>query len=181
MSPAFNPIQHLKELDFPLVEVGGPTPHGYCLIDCNQLPRRLLVSNIFAGLPKFRGTLLFLEGKVDFRADGRCLPLRDESVAALFGSSIGGAHFSDKRLQERLSRFTDDYKMSRREKSRQTKVLRQKIIVEARRVLIAHGLLVWQGGNIDADVEFALKLGFELRLQKCSDSGKLRACILENI
>lgn len=75
----------------PLVEIAGPTPGGYDLVNTQDLKRPLVTSNIKPGLPigdTDTGEFFTHWLKVDFQADSRRLPLKDGSVGALFGNCL---------------------------------------------------------------------------------------------
>lgn len=95
-------VEEKKELGFELanelssrngifIEIAGPTPEGFSLVDYEKLDRPVLTSNIKPGIPLWddkTGELVTYWGKVDFQADSQKLPLRNESVGALFGSCL---------------------------------------------------------------------------------------------
>jgi len=76
--------------DGPLIEIGGPTEGGYELIDVDALPKKLIVSNISNNAPIYdsAGELIEYYGRVDFLADGKNMPIKDDSAAGVFMSGI---------------------------------------------------------------------------------------------
>ncbi len=144
----FDVYEKIEQLEGPFVEVAGPTEGGYTLIDIDALkPREIYISNIFPGAPRYNTDSDGIEsyyGNVDFQADARQLPLKDESVGALFVSCFPKSpsiayHGNTQGENQRLI-----------------------VIQEALRVLRKGGILVWQGGA-DEDLEFARGIGFKQR------------------
>lgn len=93
-SDDFSVRQALEATKGPFIEVGGPSEDeywlGYSLYDTKFLNKKLHVSNVNPGVPivNRKGEVVRYGRKVDFRADARQTPLRDESVGALFASNL---------------------------------------------------------------------------------------------
>lgn len=156
----FDIEEKLKEVNGPYVEVAGPTPGGYDLVDINNLGKKLHVSNAFSRLAK---------GKIDFKANAKELPLKNESVGALFVSCLGGIQRDDpeelKLLEKKVGKNWVSNKTAKRydELSYQEKrKLRERALEEAYRSLEDGGILIWQGGEKE-DVETAKELNFKIK------------------
>ncbi|OIP79594.1 MAG: hypothetical protein CO002_00975 [Candidatus Portnoybacteria bacterium CG_4_8_14_3_um_filter_44_10] len=139
----FNLEERLKRTKGPFIEIGGPTLGDYDMVDIENLERKLHVSNLCQGAPKIREGGILLEGKVDFQADGRMLPFRDNSLGAMFVSCLGNI-----KTHPYFKKYYDE-------------CLREKIIRDSFRALEQGGLLVWQGCK-NQDVEFAENIGFKV-------------------
>ena len=90
----FDANQALEATNGPFLEIGGPSDKGFEFVDMEKLPREIFVSNLYPGAPKFDNTTDFLKfyGKVDLQADGRNLPIRDESMGAVFVRALGNIY-----------------------------------------------------------------------------------------
>jgi hypothetical protein len=139
----FDLEERLKRTKGPFVEIGGPTLSGYDMIDVDNLERKLHVSNLCDGAPKIRGGKIFLEGKVHFRADGRKLPIKNNSLGAIFISCLGSI-----KGHPYFKKYCDE-------------CLEEKIIHESFRTLEPGGLLIWQGCK-DRSAKFAENIGFKI-------------------
>jgi len=129
----FSVIETIRNLNGPLVELAGPTDTGYALVDLDKLDKRLFVSNLFPGPPRYddeTGKFLGYIGSVDFQADAMAIPIKNEGCGALFVSFLPFE-------------------------------LGEKIFSEAYRVLQKGGLLIWQGGY-NPNMKSAKELGFEV-------------------
>lgn len=93
--PDFNIEEELEKVKGPYIEIGGPTATEYWfglkLIDTKTLNKKVYVSNITPGV------IIHMEngktkqyGKVDFQADATKLPLKNNSIGALFASCLNG-------------------------------------------------------------------------------------------
>ncbi len=123
----------LRNRQGPFIEIGGPTPNGFELVNYDSLDKKIFMSNITPGCPLYdemTGQFLGYIGKINFYADGKQLPLKDGGIGALFASNMPYA-------------------------------IRKQLIHEAKRVLEENGLLVWQGGT-EEDIQEASRIGFEL-------------------
>lgn len=83
----------LKTIDGPVIEVGGPTDTSHFLTDIKNSRVDMHVSNITPGHPVYERKkgevkLSKYEGKVDFLADARRMPLADGSIGVLFASCL---------------------------------------------------------------------------------------------
>lgn len=128
----FSIKDEIRNRQGPLIEIAGPTDHGFELVDIYALEKRVLQSNISPGCPLYdelTGEFLCYTGQVDFQADTQNLPLGDGKVGVLFASYL-------------------------------PKEIRDRTIQEAKRVLEDGGLLVWQGGTTE-DIEIAEKAGLK--------------------
>lgn len=177
----FNPAKFLNKVKGPLVEIGGPTLGGYQMIDFTKLNKKLLVSNLFPGVPEFIGSWdgkstarIIFHGRVDFIADAFKLPMGDNTVGAVFASYFGGLNCKATALQLRKKKSKSasrkkvisvpPVKSKPKKKIDCTKIriaMRKKAIKEAWRVLEPGGLLIWQGGD-EYDFRFAGQNGFEV-------------------
>lgn len=138
----FDVLKRLAETKGILLEVAGPTEGGYGLVDINNLPKKLFISNISPGKPQFdpeTGKFIGYGGKVDFVEDATKMTFNENSVGAIFSSCIGSINVEG--LQQ------DD--------------IREKTIKEAYRVLEPGGLLIWQGGN-EEEFSFTRECGFRM-------------------
>lgn len=70
--------------------MAGPTDPGLDLADLSKIDKKMYVSNIEPGLPLWsrEGEHLGYIGKVDFQADATNLPLKTDSIGALFVSAM---------------------------------------------------------------------------------------------
>lgn len=134
----FDITSYLNSLGKPIIEVGGPTGVGFVTVDTKRL-NKFFTSNIatenqhWSTNPKtdtWRDGISSA-GTVDFRADGRKLPLATESTGGILVSAM----MNDRKLNE-------------------------EIIKEAKRVLVSGGILVLEA-NTPRDVIYALNNGFE--------------------
>jgi len=136
----------------PLIEVAGPTEDGFDFVDIEKLPGKIFVSNLYPGTPRFKtGNMIGYYGLVDFRGDGRSLPVKEGSVGAIFLSCLGRTRGKDGE--------------SETEKYRLNKELRENVMEEAYKVLKPGGILVFEKTKRE-DFEFATRLGFELKQYK---------------
>lgn len=134
----FDVASYLNSLAKPVIEIGGPTDGGFVTVDIERL-NQFFTSNIAApdqhwSTNQITGTWrdrISNVGPVNFRADGRHLPLAAESTGGILISAM----LNDQKLNE-------------------------DIIKEARRVLVQGGILVLENNN-PQDVLFALNNGFE--------------------
>lgn len=127
----------LTKSSSPFIEVAGPTPEGFELLDTSKLTKKLLVSNITPGLENWdhsgKESVLLghqYEDQLDFRADARQLPFAKESVGLLVTAYP-------------------------------TNGISPSLIIEAHRVIKQGGYLLWEGA-LDNDVLFLLSHGFEI-------------------
>lgn len=75
------------------VEIAGPTDNGYELTDLTKLPKKVHISNIYPGSPRFNpksGKVDTIVGTVDFVADARKLPFKAGSIGILLASCLPG-------------------------------------------------------------------------------------------
>jgi len=87
----FNLKEELEARTGPFIEIAGPTPEGFEFVDYDKLDRKVFISNIGNGLPlqdDEKGEIIGHWGKVDFQADSQKMPLRQQSVGALFASKM---------------------------------------------------------------------------------------------
>jgi len=84
-NPGFDKEQVLKQVQGPLLEVGGPTMRGYVTIDVSRLPRRLWITNITRNFcpPDVKD-----QGHIDMEANATNLPFADKSIGAEFVSCL---------------------------------------------------------------------------------------------
>lgn len=144
----FDVHQKLKEVRGPLIEVGGPSVQGFEMINQDQLGKKLHITNITPGVARFdakTGALAGYEGRVDFRADAAQLPFPDESVGALFFSS--------------LSLTGSNYKTAAEFDAARERLC-ETALQEAARVLEIGGMLIWSRG-FPADINLATRLNFK--------------------
>lgn len=96
----FNFYDSVKYKDGSFIEIAGPTPDGYNLVDISKLDRKLFTSNLEEELPLFTGGFInpgekpgrIKSGiKVDFVAKGEEMPLGDQSTGAVFLSNCPGS------------------------------------------------------------------------------------------
>ena len=163
----------------PAIEVAGPTDPGFFFHEFSSKEDRVnkvdlfkekpaFVSNIYPGKPEFdpvSGKFMHFRGQVDFIADARKLPIKDENVELLYCSCLGviaaegvqsisasgAGHAVPKQKAERIKDCQELLK--------EAMILRQQTITEAWRVLMPGGLLIWYGGKVE-DLNFALRQGF---------------------
>lgn len=128
----FDVYDRLSEVKGPLIEVGGPTDNGYDLVDTSKLDKKIYVSNLFPGAPYFeKGKFIGYEGPVDFQADARDLPLKPESVGAIFLKALGEVE-------------TTKDETPAVEKLAQQKKLREETLAEAAKMLEPGGVLLME-------------------------------------
>lgn len=134
----FDIASYLNSLAKPIIEIGGPTEAGFVTVEVERL-NQFYTSNIAApnqhwSTNQKTGTwrdAVSNVGPVDFRADGRRLPIATESMGGVL-----------------ISAMLNDQKLN------------QNIIKEAQRVLVKGGILVLEN-NTPHDVLYALNIGFE--------------------
>lgn len=176
----FDLLGELEKRKDKFVEVAGPTERGFMFYDFKEgeEPKRLnlldyiskdkmYVSNLFKGVAHWNpntGEFLGIENSVDFRADAKKLPLKDESIGAFFGSCLGSFPLSAL-ADIRMKMPSEAVQSDEYAEDGITNVFREKALKEAMRVLKKDGLLVWQGGKL-SDTEFAKQLGFEIGHQE---------------
>jgi len=76
----FNLEEAIRQAPGDVIEVGGPTGHSWHKLDIKRSGREVRVSNIE---PSDK-----LYGRIDFQADARKLPLRDDSLGVLFAANL---------------------------------------------------------------------------------------------
>ena len=177
----FHPVEELRKAKGPTVEVAGPTDEGFFFHDIKEdmaqphktdlfKERKVFVSNLFSGRPEFaKDKFSHFTGTADFIADAQKLPAREGRVGVLFCSCIGPIGTTG---MEKMRKLGFEKTVSRIELEREAAIksdivveesahLREEVFQEARRVLRAGGLFIWQGGLPD-DLKFALNSGFIL-------------------
>lgn len=189
MREGFDVASELEKRRGSTIEIAGPTDTGYPfhLIKEKDIERvdlfekrKVFVSNLYPGAPEFDSNteqFQHFEGIVDFIADAKKLPLKENAVGAIFCSCLGGmglgsigdmleARAGDKVLKSEKSRFF------RGEESSKTLniALRRKTLEEAWRVLAPNGLLIWKGGFRE-DVASAVQAGFTILQNEVKVSG----------
>lgn len=178
----FNYCEAIKDIKGPVVEIAGPTPRGYRIID-NKLPSNPFITN------SEQSEKL---GYIDALVDARCLPLKLGSVGMLLVSCIPITP-----PEENQKTFTDitrafamnEYKIyPNRPYPKSDYRLNQRITIieEASRVLEPNGLLVWLGG-LEEDIDVAEQNGLNLvrvrnEIPRTINSGDLRVfeCVFQN-
>lgn len=73
----FSAIHLFEGRQGPFVEVGGPTPKGYKLIDTERLPKPLMITNGYRAVPN-----------IDKVVKAQRLPFKDNSIGALFAAGL---------------------------------------------------------------------------------------------
>ena len=132
----FNLHETIQQTTSPLVELGGPTPQGYELVDFDNFPdKQILIINIDPQTVKRdldnRNYSISPEKKrVDLQADATKLPFEDQSIGVLFASALPIDIHAD-------------------------------IFRDAVRVLSPGGIMVWEGGR-EEDINLAKNNGLEL-------------------
>ena len=159
----FDVNRKLADVKGPLVEVAGPTVRGFEFVDMEQLPREIHISNLYPGIRTYdvnTGEFIKFRAKVDFRADGKNLPLSDGSVGAIFISCLGMI-----RDTQIISKETpEDEKIANQK-------LKEQIIKEVYRVLENGGIFILE--RIEKEyAEKARKIGFKLKQYKLSEEDK---------
>lgn len=131
----FSLIDEIRNRQRVFIEIGGPTPKGFELINFSDFLKRVFVSNITRGNPIYNSETAELLGygneeKIDFLTDGRRMPFRDGSISVCFISCLPVK-------------------------------IRKDVLEDVVRVLEDGGLVVWQGG-IRKNKKFAEKLGLKI-------------------
>lgn len=194
----FDVEKKLNSVKGKIIEVAGPTPYGYDLVDFEKLEKPVYTSNVFPGMPYFGkkaddGTeIINYAGKVDFIADATKLPFKDGSIGAVLISCLGGSHFAELSAKMGNKKFNESAYIkegcpTKEEKDRgiiltkdevdemkptdsqDIDKLRQDALSEAFRVLESEGILIWQGGHSN-DFYYAKKLGFEVVQMSAGDT-----------
>lgn len=151
----FDIYKKLSEVSGPLIEVAGPSDLGYELVDLKKIDKKIYVSNLFKGAPRFSvdtGEFIGYEGLVDFQADGTKLPLKPESVGAIFIKSLGDiSSIEENRTKEQIQ---DDQQK-----------LRSEAIREAAVALERGGILVFEGTDLGV-LDYAQANGLKLKKQR---------------
>jgi len=154
----FNVYKRLAEVRGPLVELGGPTEGGYDLVDTYKIGKKIHVSNLFEGSPTFdTGGVIGYKGPVDFRADARNLPLKPESVGAIFIKALGEIE-------------TEEDETPVEEMMIQQKKLRMDAAKEAARMLEPGGVLILESFDELELIDLAKESGLKLVEQRMSYS-----------
>ena len=79
-------INRQREIAF---EMGGPTLHGFELIDASRLTREVRISNVEDTMGvNSEGRATSIQIDLDLMSKGEELPFRDESVGAIFASNL---------------------------------------------------------------------------------------------
>lgn len=86
-------LKVLKEIKDPVIEIGGPTKKGYPFIGIKNLKsffKKGYISNIVREDYDYdeKGNLRYEKLDVDFLADARNLPFKDETIGAVFCSCL---------------------------------------------------------------------------------------------
>lgn len=150
---------HFDTLQGPAIEVGGPSGR-YNVLQGTEPPADTFITNIQQPRHGYGPY-----GHLDARLDASRMPFQDGSVGSLFTSYLP---------------------MNGYDEGGQQYDLRQAFMNEARRCLEPDGLLVMQGSS-EADVQYALELGFTpARILQSQDylpmtgMGELWDCVLLN-
>lgn len=80
-------LKVLKEIKDPVIEIGGPTKKGYPFIGIKNLKsffKKGYISNIVREDYNEKGNLRYEKLDVNFLADARNLPFKDETIVAVF-------------------------------------------------------------------------------------------------
>lgn len=195
----FNLLKLIEEANGLGIEIGGPTRDGYQfynlqfndrgdflgydLIDLFQKYKeknKIFISNILDGVYSLdqESKNFILKGKVDFIADGKKMPIQNQSVSAVFASSIGiisynyllklknQGIFVPENLLKLAESFNNQnkYLSLNEEHILQKKIateLRNFILEEAKRILKNNGIFVFQNINKE-DVLNSIQKGFEV-------------------
>ncbi len=146
----FDVVEHLQSIHKPVVEVAGPTPDGYDLLDIQKIkifhtniaaPGQRAESNTEAsGWRKHVGS----SGDISVQMDGQRMPFSDKSIGGILMKAI-----------------VQDVQMN------------DKILSEAHRVLHDDGLLILEQ-NSPHIISKALELGFSVVKAKIDLSTILR-------
>jgi len=134
----------------PFIEIAGPTPDNYRMVDMQRLDKKVYSSNKYKGLPLFSGQtgeFIGYSHPVDFQADAQNLPMQDGSVGAIFCSCLSTLFLQEGKTTEQATQ--------------ETKELHEKAIQESYRVLEKEGLLIWEGGTQN-DIEYGRHIGFKI-------------------
>lgn len=83
-NPGFNVREELKHVNGPLVELAGPTDWGFELVNTNNLPKKLHISNVPEGFCSDAVPV----GPVNFFADATKTPFQTGKVGAIFVSCL---------------------------------------------------------------------------------------------
>jgi hypothetical protein len=75
-------LRLLEEREGPFVEVGGPTPKGYSLLDVKELPQPLVITNEDSSVLG-----------IDKVAKAQRLPFKDASIGAIFAAGLPYADY----------------------------------------------------------------------------------------
>ncbi|MDO8561126.1 MAG: hypothetical protein Q7R91_02840 [bacterium] len=194
----FHPVEEIKRVEGPTIEVAGPTDEGFFFHDIRKnitrpgkldlfKEREVFVSNLYPGRSEFAmGKFNRFVGMADFIADARELPIKEGRVAALFCSCLGQMGQKGREEMRRLGfektalRLESEKKAASGRNRLENSIkgstrLREEVIQEVQRVLKEGGLLVWQGGMLD-DLKFALNNGFillQIEQRKTVSGGEL--------
>lgn len=182
----FDLEERLNKIEKPFIEIAGPTPEGYDQSNFSKLNKKVFVSNLFPGKPRFvdmgrdKESITY-EGKVDFIADGMELPVKDKSLGAIFISGLGGSQLKDmsvklgsRKFKESAHKETHNYqeieeygvnydKNEFSEEGISEEELQERVINEAYRTLQNKGLLVWQSTQKHV-YDYAKAIGFKVKL-----------------
>lgn len=193
----FDVEEKLNKVNGQIIEVAGPTPDGYDLVNFEKLRKPLYTSNVFPGRPYFRenredgSTTINYTGKVNFIADATKLPFKNGSIGAVFISCLGGSHLAEMSAKMGSKKFKESAHIKGGYPTKEEKMkaviipeeeknkmnlngdydndrLRQNALKEVFRVLESEGILVWQGGHKN-DFDFAKNLGFEVVQMSADD------------
>jgi hypothetical protein len=109
-SEGFSLADQLIGRSGPFIEVAGPTLDGYFMADFDKLDRHVITSNIVAGLPIYdpdNGQIRKIIGKVDFKANANCLPIKASSVGAVFVSCPPSSTIRPERIVGEVKRVLE--------------------------------------------------------------------------
>ena len=144
-----NIIKELESQKSPFIEIAGPTDDGFWFFDFDEAKEPEMIN--LATIKGVKVSNVRFEKNTDFLADAKELPIKDNSLGAVFCAHLGTAY------ENLRGKTIFDLK------------IRKKALLEASRVLQSEGYALWQGLQSD-EIEFARKNGLmPIQLERFPD------------